>query len=206
MDWNKFAQEVHENAVAHGWWDKPISEGEFYTMLHCELAEAVEEYRRGRPIMVYYNCVECGTASPCEPQDWTDCRHYGKESECPHRDPKPMGVAVELADLVLRILDWWSVELAEERSVHDYIAHSSVSGYMRGYERWRFIDVVTFIREFLVRAEATGARRRITCALGDAVGVVDWYLHREGVKLEAVLKLKHQYNKGREFRHGGMLL
>lgn len=41
----------------------------------------------------------------CTPQDETECLMYGKESLCKYRSRKPEGVAVELADAVIRIAD-----------------------------------------------------------------------------------------------------
>ena len=42
---------------------------------------------------------------PCDPADETDCFQYGYEHTCQYRDAKPEGVAVELADAVIRIAD-----------------------------------------------------------------------------------------------------
>lgn len=49
MSVNKFAQEVHQNAVAHGWWDDPRTFGEIISLCHSELSEALEEVRANRP-------------------------------------------------------------------------------------------------------------------------------------------------------------
>ena len=89
MTVNEFAKEVHENAVAHGWWETARSFPEVAALIHSE----------------------------------------EKTGTC-----KPEGVAVELCDAIIRILD---------------------------------------------------------------------YLAYMGVDVEAVLMAKHEYNKGREYRHGG---
>lgn len=76
----KLAQEIHENAVAHGWWDEPLNLLEIVALCHSELSEAVEEYRARRP-MVWAN-----------------------------EDDKPEGIATEMADCLIRILDWFGHE------------------------------------------------------------------------------------------------
>lgn len=42
---NDFAKSVHENAVAHGWWEKEPSFAEIIALCHSELSEALNEDR-----------------------------------------------------------------------------------------------------------------------------------------------------------------
>lgn len=76
----KLAQEIHGNAVAHGWWDEERNLLEIVALCHSELSEAVEEYRAGRD-MIY-----------------------------PGVGGKPEGIATEMADCLIRILDWFGHE------------------------------------------------------------------------------------------------
>ena len=100
---NEVAKEIHENAVAHGWWDEQRSFAEVMALCVSELAEALEEDRAGKP-MVYCKCMENG--EPCE---GINCDYFETfDGDCKNSclDPKPEGIAVEMADCIIRILDW----------------------------------------------------------------------------------------------------
>jgi len=98
---NKLAREVHANAVAHGWWkdgDRPF--GEIIATMHSELSEALEEYRNGNPNEYFRVQVPLikGTAMPAKYEFETDITKWKGE--------KTEGIAPELADVILRILDY----------------------------------------------------------------------------------------------------
>ena len=103
MEINELVKKAHENAVNHGFWNPTPAFGTSIALIHSELSEALEEEREGRPL-VWYKCTE-GDPLPCNPTDETDCFQYGHEDACQYRHPKPEGVAVELADAVIRIAD-----------------------------------------------------------------------------------------------------
>ena len=134
---NKWAEEIHNNAVAHGWHTGERSFGDIVALCHSELSEALEEYRAGRPLL-WYACREVEMpVGICNPAEGFDCLAYGKEESCKWRGTKPEGIAVEMIDCIIRILDW--------------------------------------------------------CA-------------KEGVDVDNLLQMKHEYNRTRPYRHGGKLL
>ena len=105
MNWTKLSERVHDNAVTHGWWEEEHSLDEICALIHTELSEALEEYRAGRP-NVWYACDI--SDAHCEPKHYHYTVHCcaGRDTVWYARDSaKPEGIAVELADAVIRILD-----------------------------------------------------------------------------------------------------
>lgn len=99
---NDWARRIHEIAVKHGWWETEEGECddggrpflEIVALCHSELSEALEEYRNDKP-MAYqvqsYGIVEGRVEN--DPAKWFPAS-------------KPEGVAVEMIDCMIRILDW----------------------------------------------------------------------------------------------------
>lgn len=103
MNVNEWVKEIHRNAVEHGWWDEDRTLAEIIALCHSELSEALEEDRKGNP-MVYYVCENNGL--PCEELKCMDYDPDDHDCEIFKLNPKPEGIATEMADCVIRIFDW----------------------------------------------------------------------------------------------------
>ena len=126
---NDLSKEIHDNAVSHGWWDEPRNLLEIAALCHSEISEAVEEYRAGRP-MAYHKCSapesECaGWFMDMESHDCIEdkCCNFGK----------PEGIAVEMADCLIRILDWFGHEgLDADAIVREKMEYNRTRPYKHG--------------------------------------------------------------------------
>jgi NTP pyrophosphatase (non-canonical NTP hydrolase) len=134
---NQIRDEIHKNAVDHGWWDEERSFGEIIALCHSELSEALEEYRNGRPL-IWHACIPTDPIAGC--RNMVHCNSKMSRigcikpaADCQYKDKKPEGIAIELADCIIRILD---------------------------------------------------------------------YCGKEGIDIEEAIRLKHEYNKTRTYRHG----
>lgn len=193
MNLNEFAREVHANAVAHGWWETERDPAEIIALIHSEWSEALEEYRAGRP-MVWYavnaDCQMCGDrpviySEICETNN-CDAGH------------KPEGIAVELIDGCIRILDFAAHEKVLlkfeaieplQPTLPKLIAdlHYYTSVALNDVEKDGKIIKHHFIPEFL----------------GAAVYEAFRYIREQGLDPEKIMREKHEYNKTRPYRHGG---
>ena len=76
----EWQEAIHANAKEHGWWPKGKKRnfGEMCMLMVSELSESFEEFREHGEATNFY---------------------LGK-------DGKPEGIAVEMGDVIIRILDW----------------------------------------------------------------------------------------------------
>ena len=203
MKMNKFAAEVHQNAVEHGWWDEERSFGEIIALCHSELSEALEEYRAKRP-MVYF-VVEMddgkGGTYPAIREDIISEEDFAGE--------KPEGIAVELADCIIRILDWYGKEgldtdalLLEAGIIPMCDLPTPVYG--------SFGDFIALLHNLLSMAYACWCNASGISAsalrLAKCIREIMAWAKENGVDMERILDMKHEYNKGRPYRHGGKAL
>lgn len=169
--------EVLEWARTAGWYDKPVSYAEAMCMLHSEVSEALEAWRRW------------------EFADATDPDFRGVPA-------KPEGVGSELADVLIRWLDdcaRFGIDLADaERWLPgpqdvDLIAPT-------------FPAALNRLHDLISKASLASPDHMSLAVLRLRFGFMLAYLRRlcraYGVDLEAEYERKMAFNRTRPYRHG----
>ena len=200
---SELAKEVHENAVAHGWWDEEREAPEINALIHSEWSEALEEARAGRPL-VYRVCGVCDDG-PCYVEPGT-AAYCGFIAE----DRKPEGVAVELIDGCIRILDYMGrlkTEVAEREGVPStieslYTDYNVSRAPDKLPELISYLHMQTSLSIFAIDGKPRLAITPNLFALVAALAVALSWVKKQGLDPLAILMEKHEYNKGRPYKHG----
>lgn len=171
MNIQNWTHKIYKTAKDHGWWDKERGFPEIIALCHSELSEAVEQYRLAKPMI------------------W-------------HADNgKPEGVAVELIDCVIRILDaagHYNIDMDTLIT-----ADSNLCGAVKNTD---FYEILCRIHEALSKAledyRSTGKPEASFNGLAESCNWIFAYLNKEDIGIQAILKDKHTYNESRPYRHG----
>ena len=187
FDLNEFAKEIHQNAVAHGWWEGERSADEIIALIHSEWSEALEEYRAGRPL-VWHKCPY--NSGKCETQE-VHQGDFGCRSCTPDKR-KPEGIAVELIDGCIRILDFLVQQDCE------FPANIDLEEF-RDEAIDKFTHLVCFVHgmtaQFLLEDDVNFLFGAFCMAL--------LWVKDQGLDPLALMQEKHENNKSRPYKHGG---
>lgn len=103
----------YERANASGWHDKEITFSDAIALMHSELSEAYEEYRKNRGLNETYNQLE-----------FTD-------------EPlKPEGIPIELADLAIRLFhycEYFKIDLVS--AIIEKMKYNTTRPYRHGNKK-----------------------------------------------------------------------
>ena len=209
MTFNQFTKEVHQNAVDHGWYDPEPNIHEIFALIHSEWSEALEEYRDDRP-MVWHACMDCGEI--CK----LPCDHASAPDRCDMnmRDPKPEGIAVELLDGCLRVLDFigYSIYLEPDEDFDSIICATDESPETReSMKRQSMPEFVSMLHMMTARAQIAilmnngNAKEAVPHLMMILICTFAW-LEVNGIEDPKELMLqKHEYNKKRPYKHGKVI-
>ena len=195
----ELAKMIHQNAVDHGWWDEEQSFAELLALIHSEWSEALEEARADRP-MVYKLGVDEDAVSFITP----DNPKYAKLFT------KPEGIAVELIDGCIRILDVLGREQAEVAAPETGLP-AEFDDLMDRFALAKPEELPKDVPTLVTWLHALTSQAYFDAEDGDktpevnfigAMSAVLTWLKLQGIDPLPLLLEKHKYNKGRPYKHG----
>lgn len=102
-----YSKKCHKKVVEKGFYDKDKTFGELIALIHSELSEALEEFRKGIDFKTVY-----------------------------YENEKPEGIPIELADAILRILDvcgYYDIDIDEALKIKT--EYNNTRPYKHGNKR-----------------------------------------------------------------------
>lgn len=160
-----------------GWLDRPRDIPEVFALFHSELSEALEAFRGGASLQGVH--IENG---------------------------KPEGIPPELADFVIRVLEW------SESECYPDVLMGIADGIVFKERDMEVVPFPTLITELHAGVSAAYSHSEgdrwddMMRFLSIAVLRVFWYCHRTDINLRGAIEQKQAYNATRPQRHGGKVI
>ena len=170
----KLAKEIYEIAVAHGWHEETKPNGLWMALVMSEVAEAVETDRK--QISVNGNI-----------EGFHKLIEVGHDFKTVYRDYLKGSVAEELADIVIRLLDYINMRWGDKYDWW-YNPHSFCIPDDFPVAAWKLV------KEHL-NEDSMNVRDSIQY-------VIEW-ADKLNIDLEEHIKWKMRYNSLRSYKHGG---
>lgn len=206
MNINKFTQEVHQNAVDHGFWEGERDITESISLIHSEWSEALEEYRANRP-MIWYRCGHIAADKICDYGYGNGgCDLYCTD-DCERLRGKPEGIAVELIDGCIRILDLFGQYGHKCSSTTIQELKNRIHANNPTLAKNTPLPTLVCALHSLTatagdRAFAFMNKAQAIAPLEAALGVVFFWVAENDLDPEQLMIEKHEYNKTRPYKHG----
>ncbi len=196
--YNELARVIHDNAVEHGWWDAERSVGEIFALIHMELSEALKEYLNGKGRKqrgIYFSCNEDDL--PCAEGS---CEEFRCDATCEigMLSSKPQGFEIELADVVIRILDFCR-KAQVDIDCEVELAGGILGGGGESREE-ELPELVALCHSAISQAFMNASLCQINFAA--CIYFIDSWVAKNGGNLERAIALKHEYNKTRPHLNG----
>ena len=195
------AKEAHAISRDHGFWENPPSVERSVNLMHSEVSELLEDLRDGKAITLFE------FLPPAEGQ--TPSGETGDPSAA--RSGKPVGPVSELADVVIRLLDFAG---AHGLSLHGNVDFSTfakngdVDGWISDMHK-SLTRIVAEHHDFPVSLDLARVpamreawRARMAKPVFTSICIVFACAEAHGIDLLDAIRVKMAFNKSRPRKHG----
>ena len=192
MNINEIIKEAHENAVAHGFWEEDRPFAETVDLIHSELSEALEEFRDGRGLdKVYYSCQY----SKVHNVPLGHCKKNITCAQCEYG--KPEGIPIELADVIIRIADYFGRHKIQVDELKSRATNQTVREKIG-----TLCELIAHGHWLLGMAYVSKEEELRYSLMALLIDHIRDFCQRNGIDLDRAIKLKMEYNKTRPYKHG----
>ncbi len=186
---NQLSQEIHDNAVNHGWWDKPRSNEHYLMLAVTEISEMVEADRNGMCAVINHIRKQ-GNLAAAKKVRLTDDVDNAPDFNKAFTEMVKNTIEDKMADVVIRLLD-----LAARMGM-DFDKLTPMR-YHRAFDKFSFTDNAFALTKGLCR-ENINIFKRIQFGIHYVTG----WARCQGINLEWHVRAKMRFNATRPFNHG----
>lgn len=204
---NELTSIAHKAARARGWWDGVIrTEKEAGMLVVTEIAEASEAVRSKLPPICQFAAVDPAIRTP------------DMEGNVWNWQLKPEGEATELADVLIRICDFfgwktWDLAAAIQDGLpwENHAHHMTITELAQklGETHYSYMKDKTPLEAhlYITHWASKVVEQGDTCGnLGQCAAATLGYCWVKGLPIEEAIGHKLKYNETRPYRHGGKAL
>jgi hypothetical protein len=197
---NEMRDKIYQNACDHGWHDEERSIQEYCALFHSEVSEMLEEFRMQAPKELYFNDDDLYPNFFIN--DVYENAHDASYNSFEHISGlKPHGYGIELADLVIRLLDFCGAmkidfecskvisdgtDLNSDTGLHSFICalHGCINNFMQ-----------------LVCSPISVKENWHDCII-NLLDACYAFANFKKTDLNKMITIKHKYNLTRPYKHG----
>jgi len=202
MNLTALCTQSHEIAKKSGFLDPPQTWEEVIALIHSELSEALEEYRKHRALNeAYYEFKVPGVANKEAHTFETLSRdEYLALTPDARKGGKPCGIPSEFADVVIRMAQYcgtigWDLQKAYDENVRGKVV-----------DKGTFLQLISgghcyISSAYMSQIEVFPSRAVVYFAL--LIGELEQFCERNDINLSKAIEEKALFNSTRSFRHGG---
>jgi len=187
------AKKINANAVKKGFWDGEFDVYEKTNLLHSEVSELLEEYRLEEPKELYFQEYDVLYKNEGLINSILD-KYKKNDFRLVILNCKPCGYGIELADLLIRLLD-----MVEGLKID--IDYSKIDNTCFDYDI-SIQEIISDIHECITDVKEELINQEYYSYLPDLFDNIFSFAKLRGIDLMRMVEIKHKYNLTRRAKHG----